>query len=156
MHGRLRVRQWLQERMERTENRATGRKEQLKILKRLTDAVFSRTHPKPFRVQTSRSKGPRQSHLSASRGRRAKVDEIVLAMAHRGRLNVLANIMGKSTQQIFREFADIDPELHSRGDVKYHLGYSNDCTTTSGHKVHLSLCFNQSHLGSSIRWPSAA
>ena len=46
-------------------------------------------------------------------------------MAHRGRLNVLANIIGKSPREIFREFADLDPELHlGRGDVKYHLGYS--------------------------------
>ena len=50
-------------------------------------------------------------------------------MAHRGRLNVLANIMGKSPREIFREFEDVDPELHGgRGDVKYHLGYSSDWT----------------------------
>ena len=68
-------------------------------------------------------------------------------MAHRGRLNVLANIMGKSPREIFREFADLDPELYlGRGDVKYHLGYSNDWRTASGRKVHLSLCFNPSHL----------
>ena len=54
-------------------------------------------------------------------------------MAHRGRLNVLANIMDKSPQDIFREFADIDPKLHlGRGDVKYHLGYSSDWTTRAG------------------------
>ena len=75
------------------------------------------------------------------------IREIVLGMAHRGRLNVLANIIGKSPQEIFREFADIDPKLHlGRGDVKYHLGYSNDWVTAAGHKVHLSLCFNPSHL----------
>ena len=76
-----------------------------------------------------------------------KINEVVLAMAHRGRLNVLANVIGKSAQQIFREFADIDPELHiGRGDVKYHLGHSNDVKTASGHRIHLSLCFNPSHL----------
>src|SRR5690606_23739933 len=75
------------------------------------------------------------------------VDEITLGMAHRGRLNVLANIMGKSPRQIFREFADKDPELYrGRGDVKYHLGYSSDYQTLNGKKVHLSLCFNPSHL----------
>src|SRR5260370_22181041 len=75
------------------------------------------------------------------------IREIVLGMAHRGRLNVLANVMAKSPQEIFREFADIDPKLHlGRGDVKYHLGYSSDWTTQSGQKVHLSLCFNPSHL----------
>jgi 2-oxoglutarate dehydrogenase E1 component len=75
------------------------------------------------------------------------VQEIVIGMAHRGRLNVLANIMGKSPQQIFREFADMDPELHvGRGDVKYHLGYSKDHRAANGRNVHLTLCFNPSHL----------
>jgi 2-oxoglutarate dehydrogenase E1 component len=72
---------------------------------------------------------------------------IVLGMAHRGRLNVLANIMGKKPSKIFREFDDVDPQLKmGRGDVKYHLGYSTDRMTTSGQKVHLTLCFNPSHL----------
>jgi 2-oxoglutarate dehydrogenase E1 component len=70
-----------------------------------------------------------------------------MAMAHRGRLNVLANIMGKSPQRIFREFADMDPELHvGRGDVKYHLGHSTDYQAANGRSVHLTLCFNPSHL----------
>ena len=57
------------------------------------------------------------------------------------------NVMGKSAQQVFREFADIDPELHiGRGDVKYHLGHSNDIKTVSGQRIHVSLCFNPSHL----------
>src|SRR5205814_2484269 len=61
---------------------------------------------------------------------------------------VLANIMGKSPRQIFREFADLDPDLYAggRGGVKYHLGYSSDWDTQSGRTVHLSLCFNPSHL----------
>ena len=68
-------------------------------------------------------------------------------MAHRGRLNVLANIIGKSPQQIFREFEDVDPHLHSgQGDVKYHLGFSSDWQATTGRNVHISLCFNPSHL----------
>jgi 2-oxoglutarate dehydrogenase E1 component len=150
----LRVRQWLQDRMERTENRCyLGRKEQLRILKRLTDAVnFEEFIQKRFQGAKSFSLEGAESlipllDLAIEKAGEQKIDEIVLAMAHRGRLNVLANIMGKSAQQIFREFADIDPELHiGRGDVKYHLGYSNDCTTSSGHKVHLSLCFNPSHL----------
>ncbi|MEJ2289899.1 MAG: thiamine pyrophosphate-dependent enzyme, partial [Deinococcales bacterium] len=73
--------------------------------------------------------------------------EIVLGMAHRGRLNVLANILGKNPRTIFREFEDKDPEMHrGRGDVKYHLGYSNDWTTEAGQTIHLSLAFNPSHL----------
>src|SRR6187402_1791407 len=68
-------------------------------------------------------------------------------MAHRGRLNVLANILGKSPRNIFREFEDADPELYiGRGDVKYHLGHSSDYITASGKRVHLSLSFNPSHL----------
>jgi 2-oxoglutarate dehydrogenase E1 component len=71
------------------------------------------------------------------------IDEIVIGMAHRGRLNVLANILGKSARQIFREFDDSHPDLLlGRGDVKYHLGYSSDRITASGNKVHLSLSFN--------------
>ncbi|MEX2141275.1 MAG: 2-oxoglutarate dehydrogenase E1 component [Pirellulales bacterium] len=150
----LRVRQWLQDRMERTENRCyLSRKEQLKILKRLTDAViFEDFIQKRFQGAKSFSLEGAESlipllELTIEKAGEQKTDEIVLAMAHRGRLNVLANIMGKSAQQIFREFSDLDPELHiGRGDVKYHLGYSNDWMTASGHKVHLSLCFNPSHL----------
>jgi 2-oxoglutarate dehydrogenase E1 component len=68
-------------------------------------------------------------------------------MAHRGRLNVLANIMGKHPRTIFREFEDKDPEMHrGRGDVKYHLGYSSDWVTQAGQSIHLSLAFNPSHL----------
>jgi 2-oxoglutarate dehydrogenase E1 component len=75
------------------------------------------------------------------------IHEIVLGMAHRGRLNVLANVIGKSPRLIFREFADANPKLYrGHGDVKYHLGYSGDWKTSGGRAVHLSLCFNPSHL----------
>src|SRR5690606_8254095 len=75
------------------------------------------------------------------------VDEITLGMAHRGRLNVLANIMGKSPREIFREFEDKDQQLYrGRGDVKYHLGCSSDFQTLSGRTLLLSLCFNPRHL----------
>ena len=67
-------------------------------------------------------------------------------MAHRGRLNVLANILHKSPRQIFSEFEDQDPEVHRGGDVKYHLGHSNTWTSANGRRVHLTLCFNPSHL----------
>ena len=74
------------------------------------------------------------------------VDEVVVGMAHRGRLNLLVNILGKSASEVFREFADEDPEKFlGRGDVKYHLGYSSD-QEYAGKNVHLSLCFNPSHL----------
>ena len=77
-----------------------------------------------------------------------KVQEVVIGMAHRGRLNVLANILGKTYEEIFNEFegnATPDTTMGS-GDVKYHLGFSSDIQTTSGNKIHLKLCPNPSHL----------
>jgi 2-oxoglutarate dehydrogenase E1 component len=150
----LPVRQWLQERMERTQNRlALGREEKIRILSRLTDAVifeeFLRKKylgAKTFSLEGGESLIPLLD-LAIDKAAEQEVQEIVIAMAHRGRLNVLANIIGKSPQEIFWEFEDTSPELYiGRGDVKYHLGYSRDWMTTSGRKVHLSLCFNPSHL----------
>jgi len=150
----LSVRWWLRDRMETTANRLElGRKEQLRILTRLTDAVIfeefiSRKYPaaKSFSLSGSESLIPLLD-LAIEKAGDHGVREIVLAMAHRGRLNVLANILEKSPKDIFREFDDIDPELHvGRGDVKYHLGHNSEWRTASGHKVHLSLCFNPSHL----------
>jgi len=75
------------------------------------------------------------------------VKEFVLGMAHRGRLNVLTNILGKTYEQIFKEFeGKAYEEALFEGDVKYHLGYSTDVLTSSGKKVHLSLAPNPSHL----------
>ncbi len=150
----LNVRCWLQERMESSQNRvAITRQEQLRILTRLTDAVIFEEFiqkkfigAKSFSLQGSESLIPLLDLAIEYAGERG-VTEVVLAMAHRGRLNVLANIMGKSPQRIFREFEDVDPELHhGGGDVKYHLGFSTDWTTGSGKNVHISLCFNPSHL----------
>lgn len=76
------------------------------------------------------------------------VEEVVIGMAHRGRLNVLANILGKTYEQIFTEFegtATPDTTMGS-GDVKYHQGYSSEVMTTSDKKVHLKLAANPSHL----------
>jgi 2-oxoglutarate dehydrogenase E1 component len=76
------------------------------------------------------------------------VQEVVIGMAHRGRLNVLANVMGKTYEQIFTEFegtATPDTTMGS-GDVKYHLGFSTQTDTTSGKKINLKLCPNPSHL----------
>src|SRR4029077_4800234 len=75
------------------------------------------------------------------------VQEIVIGMAHRGRLNVLATTMGKNVREIFAQFEDKHARRFlGRGDVKYHLGYSSDRITASGAKVHLSLALNPSHL----------
>jgi len=76
------------------------------------------------------------------------VEEFVLGMAHRGRLNVLANILGKTYEEIFEEFEGKNAEDDGifEGDVKYHLGFSTDITTRNGKKIHLSLSPNPSHL----------
>src|SRR6185312_8101161 len=150
----LSVRRWLQDRMESTQNRLQlGRQEQLRILTRLTNAsIFEEFIQKKFVGAKSFSLEGAESlipllDLAIEKAGDQGVDEIVMAMAHRGRLNVLANIMGKTPQEIFREFEDVDPQLHmGHGDVKYHLGYSTDWKTASGHKIHISLCFNPSHL----------
>ena len=76
------------------------------------------------------------------------VQEVVIGMAHRGRLNVLANVLGKTYEQIFTEFegtATPDTTMGS-GDVKYHLGFSSEIETAGGKKIHLKLCPNPSHL----------
>ncbi len=71
--------------------------------------------------------------------------EVVLGMAHRGRLNVLINVLGKKTQDLFDEFAGKHKEHLGTGDVKYHMGFSSDVETEGG-LVHLALAFNPSHL----------
>lgn len=74
-----------------------------------------------------------------------KVREIIIGMAHRGRLNVLVNIMGKSPESLFREFEGSQDKNLLSGDVKYHMGFSSYHKTTTD-DVHLSLAFNPSHL----------
>jgi len=76
------------------------------------------------------------------------VQEVVIGMAHRGRLNVLANILGKTYEQIFSEFegTSIPDTTMGSGDVKYHLGFRGEHTTKDGKKVNLQLCPNPSHL----------
>ncbi|HET6422492.1 MAG TPA: 2-oxoglutarate dehydrogenase E1 component [Planctomycetaceae bacterium] len=148
------VRDWLQNRMEATENRLQlPAEEQRRILKRISDAVvFEEFILKKFQGAKTFSLEGAETLIplldsAIYRGAEHGVEEVVLGMAHRGRLNVLTSIMGKSPRAIFREFADLDPQLHvGRGDVKYHLGYSNDWHSGDGKKVHLSLCFNPSHL----------
>ena len=79
------------------------------------------------------------------RGGSKGVQEIVIGMAHRGRLNVLVNTLGKAPKDLFSEFEHTAPEDLPAGDVKYHQGFSSDVTTPGG-PVHLSLAFNPSHL----------
>ena len=150
----LHVREWLQQRMESTGNKIRlDRPEQIRILSRLADAVvFEEFLAKKFVGAKSFSLDGGETLIPLLDTAIEKLGnegarEIVIGMAHRGRLNVLANIMGKNPRQIFREFDDADSEFqYGRGDVKYHMGYSYDWKTTKGQSVHLSLCFNPSHL----------
>lgn len=148
------LRIWLQEKMEVVRNRAVlDRSEVLRILTKLTDAeVFETfihknyTNAKRFSVEGAESTIALMDLLIEEAGKHG-VGEIVVGMAHRGRLNVLANIMGKHPREIFAAFDDKQPErFMGAGDVKYHLGYSTDRVTQSGRTVHLSLAFNPSHL----------
>lgn len=74
------------------------------------------------------------------------VKEIVIGMAHRGRLNVLINVLGKEPNELFQEFEGRVSHENRTGDVKYHLGFSSDLRTDSGAVVHVALAFNPSHL----------
>ncbi|MGE3180486.1 MAG: 2-oxoglutarate dehydrogenase E1 component [Phycisphaerae bacterium] len=150
----LSVRHWLQERMEGTENRiALSRNQQLRILTHLTDAVIFEDFiqkkflgAKSFSLEGAESVIPLLD-LAIEKAGTQGIEEVVIGMAHRGRLNVLANILEKSPRRIFREFEDKDAERNvGRGDVKYHLGFHNDFVCENGRRVHLALCFNPSHL----------
>lgn len=150
----IEVRHWLQKRFESTANQTMlNHDAQLKIFKCLTDAAeFERfiqnsfTGAKRFSLEGGETLIPLLD-LAIEKAGTQQVEEIVIGMAHRGRLNVLANIVGKSPSKIFKEFKDGDPMRSlGGGDVKYHLGYSSDWTTKSGRDIHISLCFNPSHL----------
>ena len=148
------VRDWLQRRMESCENRLElSRDVQVRIYTRLADATtfeeFVRRKfvgAKTFSLEGAESLIPLLD-LALEKAGQHHVDGVVMAMAHRGRLNVLANILGKRAQSIFWSFDDPRPDMHrGAGDVRYHLGYSSDWTTSTGATVHISLCFNPSHL----------
>jgi len=147
-------REWLQSRMESTGNHIDlSTDEQIDILTKLTDAElfeqFLHTNyvgAKRFSLEGGEAVIPMLS-MMVDKSAELGVDEVVIGMAHRGRLNVLANILGKPIKQIFAGFEDANPEEQlGRGDVKYHLGYSRDHHTKSGRTVHMTLTFNPSHL----------
>lgn len=148
-------RTWLQRRMESTKNRIElDPDRQLRILTKLSDAeIFEQfihrsyeAGTKRFSLEGGEALIPLLDQLIERAGDDG-VEEIVFGMAHRGRLNVLANILDKSPREIFAYFEDADPERFlGGGDVKYHLGYSSDRVTATGRKVHLTLTFNPSHL----------
>ena len=74
-----------------------------------------------------------------------RVQEVVIGMAHRGRLNVLVNVLGKQTRELFEEFEGRARQQYETGDVKYHMGFSTNLET-HGRQIHLALSFNPSHL----------
>lgn len=101
---------------------------------------------KRFSLEGGDSLIPLLDSLIQSAGNDYAVEEIVIGMAHRGRLNVLVNILGKSPQELFDAFEGKIPNPdHHSGDVKYHLGFSSDVKTQKNN-VHLALAFNPSHL----------
>lgn len=99
---------------------------------------------KRFSIEGADSAIPMLDEL-AKRARAQGVHEMVIGMAHRGRLNVLINLMGQSPQELFDEFEGKKDYGMTTGDVKYHRGFSTDMKTASG-PIHLSLLFNPSHL----------
>ncbi len=146
---------WLQERIERIHNQTTFTKEGKKaILNRLIETEgFERyldkkfTGTKRFGLDGGESLVPAMEQIF-KRGSQLGLEEVVLGMAHRGRLNVLANVMSKPFQAIFHEFqggASKPEDVGGSGDVKYHLGASAD-RSFDGRSVHLSLTANPSHL----------
>ncbi|MFI0190827.1 multifunctional oxoglutarate decarboxylase/oxoglutarate dehydrogenase thiamine pyrophosphate-binding subunit/dihydrolipoyllysine-residue succinyltransferase subunit [Streptomyces sp. NPDC017082] len=146
-------RKWIQDRVERPHSRME-REEQLRILRRLNAAeafeTFLQTKyvgQKRFSLEGGESVIPLLDAVIDSAAE-SRLDEVVIGMAHRGRLNVLANIVGKSYAQIFREFeGNLDPKsMHGSGDVKYHLGADGTFTGLDGEQIKVSLVANPSHL----------
>lgn len=150
-----RIRRWLQERMEPRRNQPNlSRRRKLRLLMDLSFAEmfesFLHTRfvgQKRFSLEGAETLIPILEAIvekSASSG----VREIVMGMAHRGRLNVLVNVLGKPYQEIFAEFDDNAQaeSVDGDGDVKYHLGFSGDRVNSQGHPIHLSLTPNPSHL----------
>ncbi|MFZ4860675.1 2-oxoglutarate dehydrogenase E1 component [Sphingobacterium sp. Mn56C] len=149
---------WLQGKMEASRNKPSFSADQKKrILQKLNRAVVFESFlgtkflgQKRFSLEGAESLIPALDSV-IEMGADLGLQEFMIGIAHRGRLNVLANIMGKPYKTILSEFEgkmvkDNDPELHFGGDVKYHLGYSSDVTTNSGKHIHLSLAPNPSHL----------
>ncbi|ARZ67907.1 multifunctional oxoglutarate decarboxylase/oxoglutarate dehydrogenase thiamine pyrophosphate-binding subunit/dihydrolipoyllysine-residue succinyltransferase subunit [Streptomyces sp. HU2014] len=146
-------RKWIQDRVERGHSKPE-REEQLRILRRLNAAeafeTFLQTKyvgQKRFSLEGGESVIPLLDAVLDAAAE-SRLDEVVIGMAHRGRLNVLANIVGKSYAQIFREFeGNLDPKsMHGSGDVKYHLGAEGTFTGLDGEQIKVSLAANPSHL----------
>ncbi|RZK49714.1 MAG: 2-oxoglutarate dehydrogenase E1 component [Pedobacter sp.] len=146
---------WIEGKMEAAQNTPKFTLEEKKrILSKLNEAVtFENFLGTKFLGQKRFSLEGAEALIPAldsviEKGADLGIQEFVIGMAHRGRLNVLANIMQKTYKDIFAEFEGkgYSEESPFSGDVKYHLGYSTDIQTNAGKNVHLSLCPNPSHL----------
>lgn len=149
------IRRWIQERLEPCRSQpGDGRRQKLRILMVLHYAeLFEKfLHTRYLGQKRFSLEGAetliavldRLTETAADSG----IKEIVLGMAHRGRLNVLANIIGKPYTELFSEFEEnyLPDSMAGDGDVKYHLGFSSDRISTRGNKIHLTLTPNPSHL----------
>jgi 2-oxoglutarate dehydrogenase E1 component len=148
------VLKWLQERMEKSRNTpAFSLKEKKVILEKLTQAVVFENYlatkfvgQKRFSLEGGEALIPAMHELMEF-GVETGIEDYVIGMPHRGRLNVLTNIMHKTYKDVFTEFEGRPSEDSLfDGDVKYHMGYSSDQILDGGKKVHISLTPNPSHL----------
>jgi 2-oxoglutarate decarboxylase len=146
-------RRWIQERVERPHTKPP-REEQLRILLKLNQAeafeTFLQTKfvgQKRFSLEGGETTIPVLDEICEAAAE-IGLDEVTMGMAHRGRLNVLANIVGKKYSQIFREFeGNIDPRtVQGSGDVKYHLGAEGEFLSGLGDRIKVSVAANPSHL----------
>ena len=146
-------RRWIQERVEQPHSKPP-RQEQLRILLKLNQAeafeTFLQTKfvgQKRFSLEGGETTIPLLDEICEAAAE-ADLDEVCIGMAHRGRLNVLANIVGKKYSQIFREFeGNIDPRtVQGSGDVKYHLGAEGEFLSGLGDRIKVSVAANPSHL----------
>jgi 2-oxoglutarate dehydrogenase E1 component len=145
---------WLRERIEKVNKEKFSPEEKKQFLEMASKASLFEQYvhkkfvgAKRFSVEGCEAVVPAMDYMVRHAGDMG-VKEFVIGMAHRGRLNVLTNIMGKPQEQVFAEFEGLeyDEESNFDGDVKYHYGYSNDIVTANGNHVHLTLCPNPSHL----------
>ncbi len=149
------ARTWLRDQIERHDHaELNGDEERIEILRDLiaADSFESFLHKKyvgakRFSLTGGDSLIPMLTTMLEEAGDLG-VEECIIGMAHRGRLNVLHNIMDKPAEAMLSEFEKVeDPEKYvASSDVKYHMGYSSDYVTDAGDEIHLSLCFNPSHL----------
>ena len=152
-------RKWIQNLINKNDNHPTFRPNQKKhILKKLVQAVsfenFLHTKyvgQKRFSLEGGESLIPALDSLIENAANLG-VQEFVMGMAHRGRLNTLTNIFGKSPKAIFSEFEgkDYEEEVFD-GDVKYHLGWTSNRETDTGKKVNISIAPNPSHFKTNFR-----